>query len=169
MQYEIPPYRMMQPHDLTNASQFTTHNLFPIQDNHIKLENDLEHDPSSTNASASAILSNPNNNFNNDYPQTTNLMPNDVPLPPLLTAMQQQIPRPISDYSASADSADELTRAQLQSLQSQDEPSQPTSARTSTGSAGSFLIKAFACSTCSKGFARRSDLARHGAPAAEKL
>ena len=32
--------------------------------------------------------------------------------------------------------------------------------RNSTGSAG--LPKAFACSTCSKGFARRSDLARHG-------
>lgn len=32
--------------------------------------------------------------------------------------------------------------------------------RASTGSGG--LPKAFACSTCAKGFARRSDLARHG-------
>lgn len=36
----------------------------------------------------------------------------------------------------------------------------PMEGRTSTGSSG--LPKAFACSTCAKGFARRSDLARHG-------
>ena len=35
-----------------------------------------------------------------------------------------------------------------------------------SGSSGS--VKAFACTTCGKGFARRSDLARHGEPILEK-
>lgn len=39
-------------------------------------------------------------------------------------------------------------------------PPPDESGRASTGSTG--LPKAFACSTCLKGFARRSDLARHG-------
>ena len=49
--------------------------------------------------------------------------------------------------------------------QHQDGPMNPTdqyNASGRNGSGGSESVKAFACTTCSKGFARRSDLARHG-------
>lgn len=65
-------------------------------------------------------------------------------------------------YHPNAPSDQQYQQAQLGAVQQPVQQDQSSLDGTTTVRSANPLPKAFACSTCSKGFARRSDLARHG-------
>lgn len=90
------------------------------------------------------------------YPSMSNNLSNDLRYP---SPTQMQVPPPLlNGYNQNA-VPDHAYQPHVQ--QQQDQQAQHT-ADGRTTSADTGPPKAFACSVCSKGFARRSDLARHG-------
>jgi uncharacterized Zn-finger protein len=163
MQYEMP-MSVGIGHDMNGSSHYAPNNLYvPNGNNRIKSETGSERgvSPHNTSDHSSRYSSQtPQNGIN--YQQMTHLA-NDLRysspqlsqsgVPSML--QHQYHPNPNNDPSYQQ-------QAQLGAAQQpgQQDQNQAEGGRQSTGSTG--LPKAFACSTCAKGFARRSDLARHG-------
>lgn len=156
-QYEVPHYPPA-PHDMS-APQYSQ-NLYVPTNSRIKSETGSERgvsphpsDPSSRYSSQAPP------SLHAAYPQTINSISAGMRYP---SPSQLHQPMPMIQHSYHPNAPTDPTYAQppmshpappLQDQQSQQENSR---------SSGSGLPKAFACSTCGKGFARRSDLARHG-------
>lgn len=86
---------------------------------------------------------------------TSHGMPRSFPSP---TAMQAplHIPNPMSSAMQMSNFPDMHSMANMSGMPMQHMPQQSQSPQQP--------VKAYPCSTCGKGFARRSDLARHGKP-----
>lgn len=166
MQYEVPISINMN-HDMNGTPHFAQQNLYvPNGNSRIKSENGSDRGVSPhTSADSSRYSSQtPQNHLGYNLANTlTNGITgiNRYPSP----SQQQQgnmIPMLQHSYHPNPNQDQSYQQAQLGAVQQavQQDQASMDGGRASTGSAG--LPKAFACSTCSKGFARRSDLARHG-------
>lgn len=166
MQYEVPMPISMN-HDMhTPNGHYAGQNLYvPSANNRIKSENGSDRgvSPHSSEHSSRYSSTAPQNSV--AYQQIAAQLTNGMRYPspsmpqanqmPMLSQNYQPNGTPDSNYPQQTPTLG----ATQQSTPQEQSPMEST--RTSTGSSG--LPKAFACSTCSKGFARRSDLARHGA------
>ena len=163
MQYEVPiPINMS--HDMTATSHYGQQNLYvPNGNSRIKSETNSDRgvSPHTSDQSSRYSSQTPQNIA---YQQMASQLTNGMRYPsPQLQQQNNMTPMIQHTYHPNASSDQSYQQqAQLGAVQPH-VPQDQTSldgGRTSTGSAG--LPKAFACSTCQKGFARRSDLARHG-------
>ena len=164
MQYEVPlPLNMS--HDMTANPHYSQNTLYvPNGNSRIKSEtgSDRGVSPHTSEHSSRYSSQTPQNSL--AYQQMANQLTNGMRYPsPQLQQQSNMTPLIQHTYHPNATPDQSYAQeAQLGASQhnTQQEQSSMDGARTSTGSTG--LPKAFACSTCSKGFARRSDLARHG-------
>ncbi|KAK8215336.1 hypothetical protein M8818_001957 [Zalaria obscura] len=154
MQYEVPQH-LAVPHNMNTPNQYT-HNLYVPDAGRIKSENGSERGVSPHN-------SDPSSRYSSQAPpslhpgyQQMGALQNGMRYPSP-NQLQQQVP--MIQHSYHPNGAPE----QHQYVQAQMPPMPPMQDQQQDGgrSSGSSLPKAFACSTCGKGFARRSDLARH--------
>lgn len=160
MQYEVPMAIPMHT-DLTNT-HYTTQNLYvPNGNNRIKSEH-------GSDRGVSPHTSEHSSRYSSQTPQQNgmafiaNSLQQAVPRYPS-PSMQQQSNMPLIQHSYHPNPGSDAYQQQaqmgaVQTPMQQEQASSEGGGRTS----GSGLPKAFACSTCAKGFARRSDLARHG-------
>nr|POE47079.1 zinc finger protein 2 [Quercus suber] len=170
MQYEVP-LPMTMNHDMSGNAHYSQQNLYvPNNTGRIKSESTSERgvSPHASEHSSRYSSQTPQQNgmaFSQMASQLANGMAHArYPTPPQQQHMQQN-PMPIISHSYHPNQAQDQSyqqQAQMGAIQqtAPQEHSPLEGGRTSTGSSG--LPKAFACSTCAKGFARRSDLARHG-------
>ncbi|KAF2434566.1 hypothetical protein EJ08DRAFT_582168 [Tothia fuscella] len=92
------------------------------------------------------------------YPPMTNAYPGEMRYPSP-SAGQMGVTNPMmNSYNPNAQAEQQYAAAQQQQQQQQQQAPQSTNGRAVSDTGPP---KAFACSTCGKGFARRSDLARH--------
>jgi len=158
MQYDVPHHQLVQHHDMSGPTHYTHQSLYVPQNGRIKSENGSERGHSPHNSDTASRYSSQAPSLNPGYQQGMNGLTNGMRYPSPGNLHQQV---PMIQHSYHPAQADAYAHPQLQHLpQSHDQQSQLDGGRASTGSSG--LPKAFACSTCGKGFARRSDLARHG-------
>ncbi|KAI7459292.1 hypothetical protein KC364_g10023, partial [Hortaea werneckii] len=159
MQYEVP-IPLSISHDMTG--HYAGNNLYvPNGNNRIKTETGSERgvSPHTSEQSSRYSSQTPQNNFMTMASQLQNGIAR-YPSP----SMQQQGSMPLiqHSYHPNAGAADPAYQQQASMGAVQTPiPQDQASAHTDGGRPSSGLPKAFACSTCSKGFARRSDLARH--------
>lgn len=154
-QYEVPHYPPA--HDMS-APQYGQ-NLYVPNNNRIKSENGSERgvsphpsDPSSRYSSQAPST------LHAAYPQAMSSMQQGMRYP---SPSQMHQPMPMIQHSYHPSAPQDATYVQQPMNAAppvHDQQQQQDGGRTT----GSGLPKAFACSTCGKGFARRSDLARHG-------
>ncbi|KAK5174013.1 uncharacterized protein LTR77_001093 [Saxophila tyrrhenica] len=162
MQYEIPMPVGMN-HDLNAAPHYAQQNLYvPNGNSRIKSENGSERGVSPHTSDHSSRYSSQTPQNNMAYQQMASQLANGMRYPsPQLGQPTSMAPMIQHSYHPNATSDQSYQQqASLGAVQPvQQDQGQGDSNRQSTGSTG--LPKAFACSTCQKGFARRSDLARH--------
>lgn len=165
MQYEVAlPLNMN--HDMPGAHYATQNNLYvPNGNGRIKSENGSERgvSPHTSEHSSRYSSQTPQNNHNH-MAYLANQIQNGIPRYPS-PSMQQQSNMPLIQHTYHPNAGSDQSyqqQAQMGAVQTpmQQDQTQIDGSRPS----GSGLPKAFACSTCAKGFARRSDLARHGKP-----
>ncbi|CAK4034769.1 Zinc finger [Lecanosticta acicola] len=167
MQYEVPlPINMN--HDMSNTGHYAQQNLYvPNTNSRIKSETGSERGVSPhTSDHSSRYSSQTPQNSGVAYQHIAAQLQNSMRYPSP-SQMPQQNGISLLQHSYHPNTTQEQTYQQqpasmgaVQSVQQTQPDQTPTEGgRTSTGSSG--LPKAFACSTCQKGFARRSDLARH--------
>ena len=169
MQYEVPLPITMN-HDMSNTGHYAQQNLYvPTSNSRIKSENGSERgvSPHPSDHSSRYSSQTPQNN-NVAYQQIAAQLQNGMRYPSP-SQLPQQNGMSLLQHSYHPNATQDQTYQQQPTQmgavqtpvqQTQSDQTQTEGGRTSTGSSG--LPKAFACSTCSKGFARRSDLARHG-------
>lgn len=163
MQYEVPiPLNMN--HDMTATPHYTQQSLYvPNGNGRIKSETGSERgvSPHTSDHSSRYSSQTPQNMA---YQQMATQLTNGMRYPsPQLQQQNNMTPMIQHSYHPNATPDQSYQQqAQLGAVQTPVSQDQSTmdGGRASTGSTG--LPKAFACSTCQKGFARRSDLARHG-------
>ena len=165
MQYEIPMPPIGVHNDMNGGGHYAQQNLYvPNGNSRIKSETGSERGVSPhTSDHSSRYSSQTPQQSNIAYQQLASQLQNGMRYPSPQVGQQSSM-APIIQHSyhpnASSDQSYQQ-QAQLGAVQPvQQDQTQMDSGRQSTGSTG--LPKAFACSTCQKGFARRSDLARHG-------
>lgn len=163
MQYEVPMPMTMN-HDMNTAPHYSQQSLYvPNGNSRIKSENGSERgiSPHTSDQSSRYSSQTPQNL---GFSQLANQLSNGMRYPsPQL--QQQNNMTPLIQHSYHPNATPDQGYQQQASLGAVQTPvstdqSQIDGGRASTGSSG--LPKAFSCSTCQKGFARRSDLARHG-------
>lgn len=163
MQYEVPMPLGIN-HDINTAPHYAQQNLYvPNGASRIKSETGSERglSPHTSDQSSRYSSQTPGNL---GFSQMANQLASGMRYPsPQLP--QQNNMTPMMQHSYHPNATPDQGYQQQASLGAVQTPvstdqSQIDGGRASTGSSG--LPKAFACSTCQKGFARRSDLARHG-------
>jgi len=155
MQYEVPHQQLVQHHDMSAPNHYTHQNLYVPQNGRIKSENGSERGVSPHNSDTASRYSSQAPSLHPGYQQNLGALQNSMRYPSP-ASLHQQVP--MIQHSYHPGQVDGY-HSQMQAVQAPQEQVQHDGGRTSTGSTG--LPKAFACSTCGKGFARRSDLARH--------
>lgn len=169
MQYEVPlPVSMS--HDLNATHHYAQQNLYVPNGGHSRIKSETGSErgvsPHTSDHSSRYSSQTPQNPLN--YTQLTSNLTNGMarnmryPSPSQQQQQNNMMPLIQHSYHPNASSDQSYQQAQLGAVQQAVQPDQSSmdGGRNSTGSTG--LPKAFACSTCAKGFARRSDLARHG-------
>lgn len=157
-QYEVPHYSPA--HDMS-ASQYGQNLYVPNNNNNrIKSENGSErgHSPHPSDPSHSRYPSQAPTALHPGYPQPMNTMQPNMRYPSP-GHMHQPMPMIQHSYHPNAPQDQSYVQQPMTAAPPSHEQHQQDVGRASAAG----LPKAFACSTCSKGFARRSDLARHGA------
>lgn len=158
MQYEVPHHHLaVQHHDMSTPAQYTHQNLY-VPNGRIKSENGSDRGVSPHNSDTSRYSSQAPS-LHPGYQQSMNGIPNGMRYPSP-APLHGQMPMIQHSYHPSTASDVSYTHAHMQPMHQAQDQGSIGGGRDSTGSAS--LPKAFACSTCGKGFARRSDLARHG-------
>ena len=183
MQSEVPPLPIMNHHDLTsnphdltsNTHDLTSNTQYPPPSNlyisnpnganRVKSETGSDRPVSPHRSENSSRYSSQPPQDNLAYQQIASQLSGGIRYP---SPSQMQQPNnmgimPQEYQPTSAPSQPYQPQAQLSAIQAgvqQQEQKSLDASRLSNG--GSTLPKSFACSTCAKGFARRSDLARHG-------
>ena len=168
MQYEVPLPIAMN-HDVSTSNGHYAQNLYvPNGNNRIKSENGSERgvSPHTSEHSSRYSSQTPQNSvaYQQIAAQLTNGMrypsPNQMQQNNNMPMLQHSYhPNTTQDQGYQTQAGATMGAVQQAVPQSTDQTAMD-GGRASTGSSG--LPKAFACSTCQKGFARRSDLARHG-------
>jgi hypothetical protein len=161
MQYE--PLSVNMNHDMSTNGHYAQQNLYvPNGANRIKSETGSERGVSPHTSEQSSRYSSQTPQ-NLAYQQIASQLTNGLRYPSP-SHIPQQSSMPMMQHSYHPNVSQEQQYAQQAPMGAVQQAVQvdqsPAEGRASTGSGG--LPKAFACSTCSKGFARRSDLARHG-------
>ena len=159
MQYEVPHHQLVQHHDMNPTNHYTHQNLYvpQPQNGRIKSENGSERGVSPHNSADSA------SRYSSQAPSLhPGYQPNLGPLQngmryPSPASLHQQIPMIQHSYHP----AQQEGYPSMQPVQQQQQHQEQGIHDSGRPAGGSGLPKAFACSTCGKGFARRSDLARH--------
>jgi hypothetical protein len=160
MQYDMQ--HPMHPHELQQQQQQQQHpNAYPPAylnpNGRIKSETNSERG-ASPHTSDSRYAPQPQQQV--QYPSMTNGYPHEMRYPSP-SAGQMGVPNQMLPYNPNAQAEQGYPPPQQQQQQQQQQlPQAPPQANGRTADTGP--PKAFACSTCGKGFARRSDLARHG-------
>ena len=161
MQYEVPmPLNMT--HDMSGApSHYANQNLYvPNGASRIKTENGSERGVSPHTSEQSSRYSSHTPQTSIAYQQIASQLSNGMRYPSPTQIPGGNMPLIQHSYHPNAPTDQAYPQAQMGAVQA---PVQQDAVSIDGGSrASNPLPKAFACSTCSKGFARRSDLARHG-------
>lgn len=145
--------------DLTNT-HYTTQNLYvPNGNNRIKSEHGSDRGVSPHNSEHSSRYSSQTPQ-QNGMAFIANSLQQAVPRYPS-PSMQQQSNMPLIQHSFHPNPGSDAYQQQAQMGAVQTPMQQEQVSSEGGRPSGSGLPKAFACSTCAKGFARRSDLARH--------
>ena len=165
MQYEVPMSMDMN-HNMPTGPHYASQNLYvPNGGARIKSENgsDGRVSPHTSEQSSRYPSQTPQNLA---YQQIANSLSNGMngqmryPSPSQLQA--GNMPLIQHSYHPNAPADQSYQQTQLGAVQQPGQQDQNSMDGTATVRSANPLPKAFACSTCSKGFARRSDLARHG-------
>ncbi len=163
MQYEMPMPVGIN-HELNGAAHYAQNSLYvPNGNSRIKSEAGSERGVSPHTSDHSSRYSSQTPQTNMAYQQMATQLANGMRYgSPQIGQQTNMAPMIQHSYHPNAQTEHPYQQqAQLGAVQpTQQDQNQTESGRQSTGSTG--LPKAFACSTCQKGFARRSDLARHG-------
>ncbi|KAK5136061.1 hypothetical protein LTR08_004111 [Meristemomyces frigidus] len=156
MQYEVP-LPMNMSHDMS-GSHYANTLYVPSGNNRIKTENGSDRgiSPHPSDSSRYSSQTPQISYMANIANQLTNGMSPRYPSP----AMQQQSNMPMIQHSYHPNTGSESYQQQAQ-MGAVQTPMEQDLTQMDVGRPSSGLPKAFACSTCAKGFARRSDLARH--------
>lgn len=155
MQYEVPHHQLVQHHDMSAPNHYTHSSLYVPQNGRIKSENGSERGVSPHGSDTASRYSSNAPSIHPNYQPALNGIPNGIRYPSP-APIQHQVP--MIQHSYHPGQPEGYTH-QMQPVQPPQDQQGSSEGRLSSGS--SSLPKAFACSTCSKGFARRSDLARH--------
>ncbi|KAK5706273.1 hypothetical protein LTR97_001260 [Elasticomyces elasticus] len=163
MQYEHPLPVNLTP-DMSNGHYAGQQNLYvPNANGRIKSENGSDRAISPHNSEHSSRYSSqtPQQNGNN-MAFIANQLANGMPRYPSPSMPQQgNMPMIQHTYHPNAGSDASYQQQQQQAQMGAVQESMPQDESESGRPSSTGLPKAFACSTCAKGFARRSDLARH--------
>lgn len=162
MQYEVPHHHLAVQHHDMSTPQYTHHNLY-VPNGRIKSENGSERGVSPHNSDQSSRYPSHAPSLHPGFSQSMNGMQNGMRFP---SPIHPTMPLIQHSYHPNGPSDASYSQHNMQSVQQLQDQTQ-SEGRLSTGSTG--LPKAFACSTCGKGFARRSDLARHGKIVADEI